>query len=96
MILDEGHLLGAGLAMTNKLQTARALHAERRWVMTGTPTPNKPTAHVAHLQPLLDFLRQQPYGTQRKLWEVRISAFPEPAVLPSDTSDRPCVASACT
>ena len=70
VILDEGHLLGAGLAMTNKLQTARALHAERRWVMTGTPTPNKPTAHVAHLQPLLDFLRQQPYGTQRKLWEV--------------------------
>ena len=35
MILDEGHMLGAGLAMTNKLQTARSLLAERRWVMTG-------------------------------------------------------------
>ena len=35
VILDEGHMLGAGLAMTNKLQTARSLLAERRWVMTG-------------------------------------------------------------
>lgn len=34
MILDEGHKIG-GLAMTNKLQMATALHAERRWVMTG-------------------------------------------------------------
>ncbi len=75
MVLDEGHLLGAGLAMTAKLQTARALHADRRWIMTGTPTPAKPGAHVAHLQPLLDFLRQQPYGTQRKLWEARPPAF---------------------
>lgn len=34
VILDEGHKIG-GLAMTNKLQMATALHAERRWVMTG-------------------------------------------------------------
>ena len=25
---------------------------------------------MAHLQPLLDFLGQQPFGTQRRLWEV--------------------------
>ena len=40
MILDEGHMLGAGLAMTNKLQTARSLLAERRWVMTGERCQN--------------------------------------------------------
>lgn len=35
IILDEGHMLGASLAMTNKLQMAISLRAERRWVMTG-------------------------------------------------------------
>ena len=39
-------------------------------VLSGTPTPNTPTSHVAHLQPLLAFLGHQPYGTQRKIWEV--------------------------
>lgn len=36
IILDEGHMLGASLSMTNKLQMAVSLRAERRWVMTGT------------------------------------------------------------
>lgn len=35
VILDEGHMLGASLSITNKLQMAIALRAERRWVMTG-------------------------------------------------------------
>ncbi|KAL3136547.1 hypothetical protein ABBQ38_005794 [Trebouxia sp. C0009 RCD-2024] len=69
VILDEGHMLGASLAMTNKLQMACALRAERRWVMSGTPTPSTPTSHVAHLHPLLAFLQQQPYGSHRKTWE---------------------------
>ncbi|KAL0025980.1 hypothetical protein WJX77_010392 [Trebouxia sp. C0004] len=69
VILDEGHMLGASLAITNKLQMACALRADRRWVMSGTPTPSTPTSHVAHLQPLLAFLQQQPYGTHRKTWE---------------------------
>lgn len=34
VILDEGHTLG-GASVTSKLQMATALHAERRWVMTG-------------------------------------------------------------
>ena len=38
--------------------------------MSGTPTPSTPTSHVAHLHPLLAFLRQQPYGSHRKTWEV--------------------------
>jgi hypothetical protein len=35
VILDEGHLLGNSLTMTNKLHMACALISERRWVMTG-------------------------------------------------------------
>ena len=35
IILDEGHTLGASLAVTNKLQMACALRAECRWIMTG-------------------------------------------------------------
>ncbi|CAL8471722.1 g11264 [Coccomyxa elongata] len=68
IILDEGHTLGANLTITNKLLMAISLRAERRWVMTGTPTPNTPTSHVAHLQPLLAFLGHDPYGTQRNMW----------------------------
>ena len=37
IILDEGHMLGASLAVTNKLQMACALRAECRWIMTGAP-----------------------------------------------------------
>ena len=71
VILDEGHMLGASLSMTNKLQMACALTAERRWVMTGTPVPQGPqAATVAHLQPLLAFLHHQPYGLKRHAWEV--------------------------
>ena len=47
----------------------------RRWVMSGTPTPSTPTSHVAHLQPLLAFLHHQPYGTQKKVWEVSYTSF---------------------
>ena len=35
VILDEGHMLGASLQMTNKLSMAINLRAERRWIMTG-------------------------------------------------------------
>ena len=37
IILDEGHMLGASLAVTNKLQMACALRAGCRWIMTGAP-----------------------------------------------------------
>jgi hypothetical protein len=39
IIVDEGHSLGASLGLTNKLAMAVQLTAQRRWVMTGTPTP---------------------------------------------------------
>lgn len=39
VLIDEGHSLGASLGLTNKLAMAVQLTAQRRWVMTGTPTP---------------------------------------------------------
>ena len=70
LILDEGHTLGA-LTATNKMTCAANLRAERRWVMTGTPTPGgSPASDVRHLLPLLQILRLQPYGANQGLWRV--------------------------
>lgn len=47
VILDEGHMLGASLAMTNKLQMACSLRAER---CSATPAPTPPLpSHPAML-----------------------------------------------
>lgn len=83
LILDEGHTLGA-LAATNKMTCAANLRAERRWVMTGTPTPGtSPASDVRHLLPLLQILRLQPYASNQPLWRVR------PPVLPHQTLRTP-------
>ena len=60
VVVDEGHSLGA-LSITNEIQMAKSLEAERRWVMTGTPHRHD-TADLASLRELLIFLRQEPYG----------------------------------
>ena len=65
-------MLGNSLAMTNKLQMACALRAERRWLMTGTPTPGGMASELPHLQPLLAFLHQDPYGTEAGFWQVTL------------------------
>ena len=65
-------MLGASLALTNKLQMACELAACHRWVMTGTPTPSTPSSNVSHLQPLLAFLKQEPYGQSRSTWDVSV------------------------
>jgi hypothetical protein len=70
LVLDEGHTLGA-LAATNKMTCAVNLRAERRWIMTGTPTPGGVASEVRHLLPLLQILRHQPYGINEALWRVR-------------------------
>ena len=72
IIIDEGHMLGSSLSITNKLQMACALRADRRWIMTGTPTPNSVSSGVANLQPLLAFLHCEPYGSQMKVWNEAI------------------------
>lgn len=72
VIVDEGHMLGNSLHMTNKLQMACALRADRRWLMTGTPTPGGPNSDTAYLQPLLAFLHNEPYGTEASIWQVEI------------------------
>eukprot|EP00899_Mesostigma_viride_P015234 jgi/Mesvir1/23711/Mv18658-RA.2 len=61
VLVDEGHTLGTAAGISNKLSMACSLPAQCRWIMTGTPTPNTPSSHVAHLQPLLNFLGCEPY-----------------------------------
>ncbi|KAG2839377.1 hypothetical protein PC116_g6822 [Phytophthora cactorum] len=62
VIVDEGHKLG-GQTPTNLMRMARILSAERRWVMTGTPTPNTlQSADLRFMHGLLVFLRNKPFG----------------------------------
>ncbi|KAG7391804.1 hypothetical protein PHYPSEUDO_003424 [Phytophthora pseudosyringae] len=62
VIVDEGHKLG-GQTPSDLMQLARLLCAERRWVMTGTPTPNTlQSADLRYMHGLLVFLRNLPYG----------------------------------
>lgn len=72
IMLDEGHTLGASLSLTNKLQMAISLHASRRWILTGTPTPNTPSSQAAYLRPMLEFLHEGIYSKQQKLWDNAI------------------------
>jgi len=56
VVLDEGHVLGASLALSCRGAVAAALLAERRWVVTGTPTPAlllRAGGQLAHLRPLM-------------------------------------------
>lgn len=74
VILDEGHMLGRSV-QTNRLALLRALRAERRWVMTGTPTPQSGHKHVAALAPLLEFLHCAPFHrSSARLWEEAVCA----------------------
>ena len=68
VVLDEGHALGASLGVTNRLQMACALRAERRWIMTGTPTPATTGSGAAHMHPLLAFLREGAYGAEQRVF----------------------------
>ncbi|KAG7391797.1 hypothetical protein PHYPSEUDO_003417 [Phytophthora pseudosyringae] len=62
VIVDEGHKLG-GQTPTNLMRMARLVSAERRWVMTGTPTPSTlQSADLRFMHGLLVFFRNKPYG----------------------------------
>lgn len=72
IIVDEGHTLGT-LGMTNKLQMATFLRAERRWCMTGTPAPSGPgvgAITLRYMQPLLSFLHDEVLGTPHGFQEL--------------------------
>lgn len=69
IILDEGHSLGSSLGITNKLQMACYIRAERRWIMTGTPTPEAVAQGANHLLPLLKFLHEPQFGLQPTKWQ---------------------------
>eukprot|EP00644_Phytophthora_capsici_P005931 jgi/Phyca11/98467/e_gw1.2.275.1 len=62
IVVDEGHKLGSR-APTQLMQMSRLLCAERRWVMTGTPSPNTlQSTDLQYIHGLLVFLRNLPYG----------------------------------
>uniref|UniRef100_K3W7Q3 RING-type domain-containing protein n=1 Tax=Globisporangium ultimum (strain ATCC 200006 / CBS 805.95 / DAOM BR144) TaxID=431595 RepID=K3W7Q3_GLOUD len=69
VVVDEGHKLG-GTTETSQMRMARVFHAEKRWVMTGTPTPNTlQSADLRHMHGLLVFLQDAPYGNpDGKAW----------------------------
>lgn len=46
IIVDEGHQMGRP-DCTSALQMSALLEGERRWILTGTPTPSLPTASVS-------------------------------------------------
>ncbi|CBJ30328.1 conserved unknown protein [Ectocarpus siliculosus] len=64
MVLDEGHAMGTS-AMTSCGDVARRIEAERRWVMTGTPTPTTSAdAALRNLSNLLNLLREKEYSPE--------------------------------
>lgn len=65
-------LAGASLSITSKLQVACAIAAERRWVVTGTPTPAAMRGQLSHLRPLLAFLKEGTFGAQEKKWTASV------------------------
>ncbi|CDF34279.1 unnamed protein product [Chondrus crispus] len=71
IIVDEGHKLSGG-SLSLFAHACERLRAERRWVMTGTPTPSTARCDVDHLYHLLRFIRDEEYGLDKKAWLVGI------------------------
>jgi len=71
--LDEGHLLGTCQDCAARRERINDLKAERRWIITGTLTPD--LAHqstVSHLYPLVQFLKIHPFKSERNEWDTAI------------------------
>jgi SNF2 family DNA or RNA helicase len=63
LVVDEGHELGAGAMPSNAALFISEVAAERRWVMSGTPTSALSSrSALAQMQRLLQFLREETYG----------------------------------
>lgn len=70
-VVDEGHRMGS-LHITSRGRFAACIEAERKWIVTGTPTPHELRLQVAHLQPLLEFLDEPVYGRDAERYKVDI------------------------
>lgn len=81
LVVDEGHALGGG-AETDSISSAAAnrfiagLAAERRWVLSGTPTVGTDEkASLSQLHQLLAFLREPELGlSSRRHWQQTVEA----------------------
>ena len=69
VVVDEGHKLG-GRHPSHQVEMARCFVADKRWVISGTPTPDTLQGDdLRHLRGLLVFLRDLPYGEAgEKAW----------------------------
>lgn len=65
VIIDEGHALGSSLGVTNFSIACQAIKAERKWIMTGTPTPNTPDSDIKRLRPILLWLDSDEFDRRR-------------------------------
>ena len=83
IVLDEGHVIWSP-SITNRLDNLCLLHADRRWIMTGTPAPERAGTGLAEaaktLLPLLKFIRDPHYGCGARggkddaLWKAAVLA----------------------
>lgn len=66
-VIDEGHSLGS-LSCTNLQRCCLMIPAERRWIMTGTPTPSQTgsATELQYLYPLFSFLGLEPFVWARR------------------------------
>jgi hypothetical protein len=68
LVVDEGHTMGRG-ATTNARRAVAGLYSERKWVVTGTPTPSTLSASgLSHLHKLLNTIGEPPFDTNRNAW----------------------------
>ena len=71
IIIDEGHRLSTK-SISEFFTVCERLRAERRWVMTGTPTPYTIHSDIDYMQALLKFVRHEGYGLDKSAWFVGI------------------------
>lgn len=71
IIVDEGHVL-SGANISNFGHVCMRIRAERRWVMTGTPTPSISSSDLDHLHSLLAFIREEGYGMDKRAWNIGV------------------------
>lgn len=78
LAVDEGHTIGKGPNSSNASLMASSLRAERRWVLTGTPTPSglqvAVSTQLRYLLTILKFLGCEPFNlpTGDRIWKALI------------------------